>query len=64
MDVRLVNDQNSCYKIISIPLITDYPTLETMTQIFRSQSEWLTGLSGMVFSEGAIHHPFKWQLLK
>ena len=24
MGVRRVNDKNSCYKIISIPLITDY----------------------------------------
>ena len=24
MDVSSVNDKNSCYKIISIPLITDY----------------------------------------
>ena len=32
MGVRRVNDKNSCYKIISIPLITDYsrPGVDTV----------------------------------
>ena len=39
MGVRRVNDKNSCYKIISIPLITDYSRhgVDTVDTVHRGQ---------------------------
>ena len=40
MGVRRVNDKNSCYKIISIPLITDYSRhgVDTVDTVDRGQN--------------------------